>query len=187
MRCFVALNLPADVRLGLHGALGPLRERPLPVRWMAPDALHLTLKFLGEIDGAEVPPLEAALADVAARHERLALRIGGFGAFPSLRRANVLWVGVAAEPALMALQRDMELVLSRLGYVREQKPFRPHVTVARARGGGRPVDVERLAATFVYDGDAAIGSIDLMRSHLGPAGASYEALSRASLGKEPGP
>jgi RNA 2',3'-cyclic 3'-phosphodiesterase len=185
MRTFVAVNLPPDVRLALHGALGPLRERPLPVRWTAADALHLTMKFLGDIEGAEVAPLEAALRGVAAGHAPLELRIGGFGAFPSLRRAGTLWVGIAADPPLMALQRDLEFALSRLGYAREQKPFRPHITVARTRGGGRPADVERLAGSFVYETGVRVASIDLMRSHLGPGGASYEALLRANLGKEP--
>jgi RNA 2',3'-cyclic 3'-phosphodiesterase len=186
MRTFLALNLPPGVRLELHAALGPLRERPLAVRWTAADALHLTLKFLGDIEGAELAPLEAALRDVAGAHAPLEMRVGGFGAFPSLRRANVLWVGIAADPPLMALQRDIELACSRLGYAREQKPFRPHITVARTRGGGRPADVDRLAGAFVYETDVQVASIDLMRSHLGPGGASYEVLLRANLGKEPG-
>jgi RNA 2',3'-cyclic 3'-phosphodiesterase len=184
MRTFVALNLQAGERERLHQALAPLREAPHPVRWAAPEAIHLTLKFLGDIEGAEVEPLGSALREAGSRHGPVELRLGGFGAFPSLRRASVLWVGVAADDRLSALQRDLELALSRLGYPREQRPFRPHLTVARTRGGARPPDVERLAATFRYDAAVTVETVDLMRSHLGGAGSRYEALLRAPLGKE---
>ncbi|HSJ05746.1 MAG TPA: RNA 2',3'-cyclic phosphodiesterase [Longimicrobiales bacterium] len=182
MRTFVAINIPAAERAALHASLAPIRERQIPVRWTDPDALHLTLKFLGEIDGSEIAALDAALRDVAARHAQLDMDIGGFGAFPSLRRATVLWVGIAAEPRLMALQRDTELALSRLGYPREQRPFRPHITIARLHGGGRPADVQRLAGMNDYSSRVTVTSIDLMRSQLSPAGARYDVLMRATLG-----
>jgi RNA 2',3'-cyclic 3'-phosphodiesterase len=184
MRTFIALNLPAGERQRLHDALAPLRDRELPVRWTAPDAIHLTLRFIGEIEGYEVDPLSSTIREVAARHHPLDLAVGGFGAFPSLRRASVLWVGIAPSEAVMALQRDLELALSRLGYAREQRPFRPHLTVARTRGGARPADVERLAGTLAHDAVVRVETMDLMRSHLGGAGARYEPLLRAPLGKE---
>jgi RNA 2',3'-cyclic 3'-phosphodiesterase len=181
MRVFVAINLPAAERERLHASLAPLRLLPVPVRWLVPDALHLTLKFIGEIDGSEVSALESALRGIAAKHEPLALGIGGFGAFPSLRRANVVWVGIRADAALQALQQDVEFALSRLGYPREQHPFRPHITVARARTG-RPPDVARLGAGHDYDGSIRVETIDLMRTHAAPDGARYETLLRAGLG-----
>lgn len=187
MRTFIALNLPADVRAELHASLEPLRSRNLPVRWVEPDALHLTLKFLGEIEGVEVPRLEEALAALAPRHPPLELELGGFGAFPSLRRAGVLWMGVAAGAPLMALQRDVELACAKLGYTREQRPFRPHITVARTRSDARPVDVERHAGAVDWRGRAAAATLDLMRSHLGGAGAHYEPLLRQALGTRPEP
>lgn len=182
MRVFVAVNLPAAERRRLYSSLAAFRERPLPVRWVEPDALHITLKFIGEIDGSEVAGLEAALRSVAAEYASLDLAIGGFGAFPSLRRANVFWVGAAAQPALLALQADLELALARVGYPREQRPFRPHVTVARVRSGGRAPDVERLIAGHDYHGVVSVRTVDLMRSHTGPDGARYETLLRAPLG-----
>jgi RNA 2',3'-cyclic 3'-phosphodiesterase len=184
MRTFVALNLPAAERRQLHDALLPMHERSLPVRWSSPDAMHLTLKFIGEIDSAEVTPLEGVLRDIAGRHGALDLRIGGLAAFPSLRRANVLWVGIAEGDALMALQADVELALSRLGYAREQRPFRPHLTVARVRGGARAPDIERFVGGFDYSSTVHVDTLDLMRSHLGGDGARYEALLRAPLGKD---
>jgi RNA 2',3'-cyclic 3'-phosphodiesterase len=181
MRTFVALNLPAAERQQLHDALLPFHERQLPVGWTRPDAMHLTLKFIGEIEGGEVAPLETVLRDIAGRHGPVDLRIGGLAAFPSLRRANVLWVGIAEDSALMALQADVELALSRLGYPREQRPFRPHLTVARVRGGARAPDIERFVSGFEYSSSVRVHSLDLMRSHLGGEGARYEALLRAPL------
>jgi RNA 2',3'-cyclic 3'-phosphodiesterase len=183
MRTFVALNLPAPVKSALHDAAAPLRERGLPVRWVRSDGLHLTLSFLGDIEGAEIARIDDALRSLAAQHAPLLLRLAGFGAFPSLRRASVLWVGVDAEPALMALQRDTALALSRLGYPREQRHFRPHITLGRLRGGARPPDVERLMAGLDWSATADVGTIDLMRSHTDPDGAHYEPLLRHALGE----
>jgi RNA 2',3'-cyclic 3'-phosphodiesterase len=181
MRVFIALNLERAVRTQLHRALEPLHQRGWPVRWAAPAALHLTLRFLGDVEGADIERIESALRAIAAKHGPQQLELGGFGAFPSLRRATVLWVGVAA-PSLMALQRDVDLAVSRLGYGREDKPFRPHITVARLQGGGRPIDVERATAEFDYANTVTVATMDLMRSHLKPDGAQYEALLRLGLG-----
>jgi 2'-5' RNA ligase len=184
MRTFVALNLPAAERVRLHDALAPLRERGLPVRWMAPEALHLTVKFLGDTEGDGVADIERVLAAAAARRAPIRLRIGGLGAFPSLRRANVLWVGAAPDPELLALQKDVELALSRLGYPREQRPFRPHVTIGRLRSDGRAVDVERLGGSVGYDAVVDVETVDLMQSLAGAAGSRYETLLRRRLGEK---
>ena len=181
MRTFIALNLPVPQREALREALLPMQEKQLPVRWANAEGLHLTLKFLGEIESGQVAPLGAALERVAAQHSPLQLRLGGFGAFPSLRRASVLWVGVEPNPELHALQRELEGALLALGYAREQRPFRAHITVARTRAGGREPDVSRFTDTFDFKTSAAVETIDLMRSHTAPTGARYELLLKAQL------
>jgi RNA 2',3'-cyclic 3'-phosphodiesterase len=186
MRTFLALNLDPAERDRLHASLDPLRRHDWPARWLPPAALHLTLRFLGDTEGSDIERIDHVLRQVAVQHGPQRLELGGFGAFPSLRRANVLWVGVAPSPPLMALHRDAELALARLGYGREPKPFRPHITVARLRGGARPPDVERPAAGYDYSSAVDIETMDLMRSHLNPAGAHYELLLRFRLG-EPTP
>jgi RNA 2',3'-cyclic 3'-phosphodiesterase len=187
MRVFIALNLPSNVRRSLAASLEPLRQRLLPVRWTGEESLHLTLKFLGDIDGTEVPRLRDTLQTVAAGHSPLVLSITGIGAFPSLRRASVLWAGVAPDAPLLSLQHDVEMALSRLGYVRDLKPFRPHVTVARLKSGTRPLDVERLAPVHDFAGTAPVATMDLMRSHLSPDGVVHEPLLRLRLGAEDAP
>lgn len=183
MRTFVAFNLPAAERARIAAALGGLHTRPLPVRWTDADGLHLTLKFLGDIEGVEVSRIDDALREIAQQYDPLELRIGGIGAFPSLRRANVLWIGVQPEPDLMSLHADVELAMSRLGYAREQKPFRPHITVGRLRTGARAPDVERMVGDVAYESTVRVATIDLMRSHLSRDGARYEPLLRPALGR----
>jgi RNA 2',3'-cyclic 3'-phosphodiesterase len=187
MRCFIALNLPQAERDALHAALEPIRQQDLPVRWTAADSLHLTLKFLGDIEGSEVPRIEEVLRAAADRHGPLQLELTGFGAFPSLRRASVLWVGVAPSAELSSLQQQVELACSRLGYAREQRPYRPHITVARLRAGARAADIERAAAGFDHSAHFTIDTLDLMRSHSTGEGARYEPLLRQALGRRADP
>jgi RNA 2',3'-cyclic 3'-phosphodiesterase len=180
---FLALNIDKAVRAGLHRALEPLRMRGWTVRWTDPASLHLTLRFLGDVDGTDVQRIEESLRAAVAQHGPQRLEISGFGAFPSLRRATTLWVGVAADPALMALHRDVDLAVSRLGYGRDSRPFRPHITVGRLQGGARPLDIERSAGDYEYSQVVEVETMDLMRSHLHPDGASYEVLLRLELGR----
>lgn len=181
MRSFVALNLKSAERVQLYAAIEPLRAHGVPARWVQPDGLHLTLRFLGDIEGMKVARIDAVLRSVAGRHSPVSLRLGGAGAFPSLRRASVLWIGVRPDASLMALHAELELALSPLGYPREQKPFRPHITVGRARRGARPPDIERVSGSVLYETTVEVDTVDLMRSHRGAGGARYEPLLRHGL------
>lgn len=183
MRTFIALNLPQDERVRLHAALEPLRGRGLPVRWTAAQSLHLTVKFLGDTESGGIADIDAVMRKAAARRAPITLRLAGLGGFPSLRRANILWIGAAPDAELSALQREIEPALSRLGYPREQRPFRPHVTIGRTRSGGQPSDIERLGALVEYEATVVVESVDLMRSEAGPTGARYETLLRRRLGE----
>jgi 2'-5' RNA ligase len=183
---FVALNLPQTEQARLHASLGPLRAKSLPVRWVAPDALHTTVKYLGDTESEAVAAVEAVLLTAAARRAPLTLRIGGLGAFPSLRRANILWVGVTGDGELTALQRELEPALSRLGFPREQRPFRPHITIGRTHSRAQPLDLERLSGLVTFDTTITVESVDLMQSHSGPGGSRYEILLRRRLGEKEG-
>lgn len=184
MRTFVALNLPPEERERLHAALEPLREKSLPVRWVAPEALHLTVKFLGDTESAAVEAVDEVLQTAAERRAPVTLRVGGLGAFPSLRRASILWVGVAGDAELASLQRELEPALSRLGFPREQRPFRPHITVGRARSGAKALDIERLGSLLDYEAVITVETVELMQSVMGPDGSHYETLLRRRLGEK---
>jgi 2'-5' RNA ligase len=184
MRLFVALNLPKKERERIHRAARPLRERALPVRWVAPDHYHLTLKFLGDVRPSLQADIEERLARVARATPPLDLRLRGFGAFPTIRRPKVLWAGVEASPELRCLKQDVEWGLAELGFTRETRAFHPHFTLGRAQteeGAGAFRGLDSLVSALEYEGAVTIHRVDLMRSHLSPAGSHYSVLRTMKL------
>jgi 2'-5' RNA ligase len=191
MRLFLALNLPPEERARLHREAAPLRAAALPVRWVAPDALHLTLNFLGEVAEGRAAEVESAMERVAQRFPPFELRLRRLGAFPNFGRARVVWVGVDAPPELGRLQAALTAGLAGLGFPPEDRPYSPHLTLGRAQSGARPPELrplERLAGEFRYEAAVEVRTVDLMRSHLGGGGARYERLRAAPLhGASAGP
>jgi RNA 2',3'-cyclic 3'-phosphodiesterase len=169
------------VRRKLWDALGSLRAREkLPVKWVRPENIHLSVKFLGEVDDAREPELRSALQEAAGRRgtpRPLTLQISGFGVFPDYRRPHVLWAGVTPEPGLELLQHSVEQAFAPLGFPTEARAFRPHVTLARATRDARPRDFQDLEATMTkiaFDETITIAVIDLMQSTLQPEGPVYQ-------------
>jgi 2'-5' RNA ligase len=177
VRLFVALNLPEGIRQALWDATVPLRNRGLPVKWVRPDAIHLTLKFLGEVSDASEPELTAALGRAVAGSHPIPLAVGGFGAFPAVDRPRVIWAGLAPDPALELLAHRIEQELAPLGFPPEGRPFQPHVTLGRATRNARPQEfegLERVLTRLRYDATALVHTVDLMQSVPGPGGSSYQ-------------
>jgi len=190
MRLFVAVNLPAAEQGRIRDATERLRDTALPFRWIAPEALHLTLSFLGEVAEQRMDELMTALGAVAIRHNPFAIRLAGIGAFPGLRRPRVLWLGVADDGSLARLQSHTAAALEPLGFPREQRAYNPHLTLARARSEARPGAFGTLAAAaegVTHESVVEVNSIDLMRSHLSRSGARYEKIASAVLGIPPHP
>ena len=184
MRAFVALNLPEVTRRGLWSATAPLRDLALPVKWVRPEAIHLTLKFLGETGDARQPDLVAALGRAGSGARALPLEIAGFGAFPDPAHARVLWAGVTAEAALEMLQDSVERQFAPLGFPTEARTFRPHVTLGRAKREARTADfrgLEDALAALTFAETVVIESVDLMRSTLQSSGAVYEVVHSERL------
>jgi len=185
VRLFVAVNLPADERRRAWEAAAPLRRAHLPVRWVAEDALHLTLKFLDDVEHERVAPIGQALGGAVRTARPFTVTLGGVGAFPSLGKPRVVWLGMEHHPALELLANDVELALMGLSFEPELRPFSPHVTLGRVERNARRgafADFARLAGEVDYAGSTVVESVDLMQSTLGPHGASYTVLSRAALG-----
>lgn len=185
MRLFVALNLPEPEKRRLWAATASLRASGADIRWTPVESIHLTLRFLGEVGEADVDRLRGRLERIAAVHPPFALRIGGVGGFPTLRRARVWWLGIEPVPALGALQTDVESAMADEGFRPEDRPFAAHLTIGRAARGARPVPAataEQLAAGIDFTATWPIETLDLMRSHLRRDGARYEAIARSPLG-----
>jgi RNA 2',3'-cyclic 3'-phosphodiesterase len=184
VRLFVAVYPPERERRAWYDAMAPFRDQRWPVRWLPADSLHLTLQFLGKVGDDRVVPIIASIETVAAGHDPFVMRVRGFGAFPSLRRPRVLWLGVESEPQLLALQRDLAVQLDSAGFPPEKRAWSPHITAARVSGDNRRFDgVEDAVRAFRLDAGVEVRSIDLMRSTLLRSGAKYERVAAAVLGE----
>jgi len=188
IRTFVAIELDA----GVLRRIGSLLERiqaDMPsglVRWVRPQSIHLTLKFLGDVEEDRLETLAATLQAACKDHAPFSLSIHGMGVFPNPKRPRVVWIGVD-EPtgALQRLQRDVERAIAPLGFPTERRPFSPHLTLGRVKDGRKPAELEALgqyaARARVLVGDMAVDTVYLMRSDLSPAGAIYTELATAPL------
>ena len=183
LRLFVAVNLDPRVRQAVAAAVAPLRDVERAVSWVAEPNLHLTLRFLGEQPGERVGELRQALVGAAAQVPTHALVLRGLGAFPSLRRPRVLWLGVEANDASATLYQKVDDACASLGFGREARDFHPHVTLGRVRPRATPAPATLAAAERLLDSiwTTAVTSVDLMSSRLGPGGARYECLVAAPL------
>ena len=184
MRLFVAVNLPAAERRAAYDAAAPLRAARLPVKWVGEDAIHVTLRFLGEVEEGRIAAIQEALAAAVRAARPFDVGLGGVGAFPSMARPRVVWIGVERHPALELLANDVEKALMGLDFEPELRPFHPHLTLGRAERSARPAafsGFEQLAGTVGWQASIPVESVDLMQSVLGPRGATYTVLSRAAL------
>lgn len=184
MRLFIALNLPKKERERIHRAARALRESDMPVRWVDPDNYHVTLKFLGEVRKEHMSRVEEAMGRVAKSTKAFTTDFGGFGAFPTIRRPRLIWLGLGANPELRCLKQDLEWTLGDVGFDAETRSFHPHVTLGRAddRGGaGAFRGLDRLVADMEFSGEVKVHTIDLMRSQISKGGAKYSVISSAKL------
>ncbi len=176
MRLFVALNLLKKERMRIHRAAQALRERELPVRWTDPDDYHLSLKFLGQVRPTRRGPIEHVMEKVAAETPTFEVTIRGFGAFPTIRKPQVLWVGAEATPELRCLKQDLEWGLAAVGFERETRAFHPHVTLGRASGAdgaGAFRGLDEAVALLDHTSTFTVRTLDLMRSKATRAGPLY--------------
>jgi len=174
VRIFVAVFPPAEVRKALVGAARELRVVG-DVRWARPENVHLTLKFLGDVPEDDLDRVAEALQPVRLRHGPFEAGLWGFGAFPSARRARILWAGICegSEP-LGNLARDVGASLEALGFEREDRAYVPHLTLGRARG--RPVSLEEVETPPPVPG-FTVRNVELVESRLGSAGSTYSTLA----------
>lgn len=197
LRLFVALDLPAGAKAALAATVGQLQSViPAGVRWVNPAGIHLTLKFLGDTEAGLVTPLLAALREMAATGDMrpFPLHLDGLGVFPNPREPRVIYAGVGGDlDSLVKAQRRGEQAITQLGFPREKRPFRPHLTLGRVRDGVAPAvrrqigdTIARQAAALSPEYAWTAREIHLIRSVLTPSGAVYTTLGQAALGAAEG-
>jgi 2'-5' RNA ligase len=193
IRSFIAIELPEEAKKGLARLRKGLeRDEHKFVKWVDPEGIHLTLKFLGDIPSRRVMEITEAMKKAVQGISPFSLEISGLGAFPNLKQVRVLWVGVGGElDRLSTLQQNVDSGLAALGFAKEERPFVPHLTLARIREGTRAPEKKGFgelvgSAVFKDKYPVEVQAIKLMRSQLTPAGAVYTCLSLAGLGGQEG-
>ncbi len=182
MRLFVALEIPAAVRDNLAALIRELNKLPSqttdkPPRWVRPENLHVTLKFIGETSGGTLDAIRGALADTRV-NEFIDIKCRGLGFFPGHQHPQVLWAGLDASANLPRLAEDVDRALEAVGVAREKRAFTPHLTVARFEARRLPEklrDAITAAATRDF-GAFQVREFHLIESKTKPSGAEYTTL-----------
>ena len=184
MRCFISITLPEEIKRGMTAIQGRLRTSGADVSWTRPEGMHLTLKFLGEVEEKGVPKIEAGLYRAANGIGAFSMRVSGVGTFPDIRRPRVVWIGLEEDgDSLIKLQENVERELGAIGFPGEKRGFTPHITLGRIRSNR---NIEKLLNLIneekgVEVGGFGVSSVLLMRSELRPTGAVYTELYAAIL------
>ena len=191
-RLFVAVTLPAEAREAIARLIHALRAADVSgLRLVNPEGVHLTLKFLGNVDRSLLPALADALDAVGEGAAPFALQLSGVGVFPNPRSPRVLWAGVTGDIAsLTALARRVDDACSTLGFPRERRPFSPHLTLARVRESASAHERQH-SATIIKDIGLAptqpfsVQAFHLVRSTLTPSGPIYETVHTIPMAASP--
>ena len=183
MRTFIAVPLPPECQAMLSTLQDNLRSSKADVRWTSIPSIHLTLKFLGELDQAIVPRMAEELRAAVASEHRFPLRVGGLGGFPNLRSPRVIWCAVQdSNDNLLSLQRTVDAACVRLGQLPEERDFKPHLTLGRVTGKTNLHGLlECIKISPVLESAFTVDHFNIYKSVLQPRGAVYSVLEKIEL------
>jgi 2'-5' RNA ligase len=183
MRTFIAINLDPEIKRNLTQLIDELKTRcaeSRSIRWVRPEGMHLTIKFLGEIGEDKIPLIESALKRISEKYSSFSLKIKGTGYFPPKSKApRVFWVGIEEEGILQKLQLQVEEEMERLEFPKEQRKFHPHLTLGRVKIPSHLKGILDLLETYKEKilGEMEVQKMTFFRSVLKPTGAEYSVLS----------
>jgi RNA 2',3'-cyclic 3'-phosphodiesterase len=174
VRLFVALDLPDQVRHAISELIAKLQPKSRAARWIKPENLHITLKFIGHVGNEKLSPIESALSSIHAERP-VELHFRGMGFFPNERRPRAFWCGIASPPNLAELAANIDRALSPLGVEAETRPFTPHLTLARFKSDEGIREVVQAATDMKSTdfGAATETNFHLYESLLKSTGAQY--------------
>ncbi|MCC6793680.1 MAG: RNA 2',3'-cyclic phosphodiesterase [Candidatus Hydrogenedentes bacterium] len=179
MRCFLAIELPSGVIHRLSQLSAQLRRCPVKASWVRPEHMHLTLRFLGDIDNRQSTSISDALRDAFIEIRPFTLLAQAAGAFPNLRLPSVVWAGIGPLTGpLETVQAHCERAGQHAGLLPESKPFHPHITLARIKDRHPPVDLMHVIErerNFTA-GEFTVRGVSLFKSELTPRGPNYTRL-----------
>ena len=187
MRAFIAIELPSEIKASLATLQKELKQGANFVRFVDPEGIHLTLKFLGSVDSKKLPGIIDAIDAVAEKIPPFKLGLERVGVFPSMSRPRVIWVGTTGDvEMLLQLQKNIEDALLPFGFAKESRQFTAHLTLARIRERMPAEELETLrnaisSTQYKYGGYLNVDSVSLMRSILTPKGALHSQISSTKL------
>lgn len=179
-RLFVAIEMPAPVKAIAIETKALLEQELIEAGWVPPGNVHLTLKFLGDSPDERIGQIILRLRLALADRTACLSATTSFGAFPSEKRARILWLGIEDTPELKKIYNNIESALNELGFDFDKRPFRPHLTLARLK---RPisVDIGLIDSKINAKQPVSVGAVALFSSRLSSAGAVYELLAKIDL------
>jgi 2'-5' RNA ligase len=188
IRAFIAIELSEDVRRTLTRLQNTLKSGcRAPVRWTDPDATHLTLQFLGDIDSGLTGKITSSMEDASRGIHPFRLAVSGLGVFPDPARVRVVWVRLGGNiETLGKLQKSIESAIKTLGFTPEARAFTPHLTLGRVRDNARPEERQNLGqlvarVTVESDSGLEVNSVHLIKSQLTPQGPIYTRIGSVEL------
>ncbi len=183
MRGFIAIEVPADVRSKLAEIQERLKQSGAEVRWVAPENIHLTLKFMGSVDEELIDDITAVMKKSVAGSTAWTAEVKGVGSFPSARKPRVVWVGVADEDGkLQEVHRKLDRGLRRLAVPEESRRYHPHLTLGRVKRDTFSLVQAIDSLNELEVGWLSVESLTLFQSHLKPDGAVYTPRAKVAIG-----
>jgi 2'-5' RNA ligase len=182
IRAFIAIELPPSVISLLEKTQQDFKSAGLRAKWVRPENIHLTLKFLGNIDPGDIDKIGDAMSDTVMDLDPLTLAARGVGVFPGIKRPRVIWVGLGGQTQLLfAVQRKLEDNLAVIGFAKEKRPFKGHLTLGRFRQAVDPHTTSRVIQEHadLKSEDFTANRIVLFQSDLKPTGPVYSGLKQA--------
>lgn len=185
MRLFIALPLPQEIVQFLGNIVADFRQKPGKVKWVNPKNIHLTLKFLGETDNGKVEAISRSIKNTAGKHPSINNIIDKIGGFPNLRRPKVIWAGLTDNiDKLEDLASDIDSEMTELGFEKETRKFKSHLTLGRVKDNRDMSDLAKYLESYQIQPMAVLfDKIVLFKSTLTPAGPIYERMFEAGLGQ----
>jgi RNA 2',3'-cyclic 3'-phosphodiesterase len=185
IRSFLAIELPATIQTKIEKIEADLKAASADVRWVSPEKMHLTLKFFGNIEESRVDPIFEAIKGPVQAAKPFQLNVRGTGAFPSLKGPRVIWMGLEdREGVLIPLQKEVDVSLEKVGFEREGRLFRAHLTLGRVKSNRGKEELIRKVEKYREEeiGDFQVEKVILFKSDLTPSGPIYTPLRELRLG-----
>lgn len=185
VRTFIAAEISGEVQACVSAAVNQLSKSAAEINWVRPEAMHLTIKFLGDVDYTDMAEICRSLEKTVADIEPIEVECGGVGAFPKLERPRTLWLGIDdTEKELARLAEVVEDAMADLRFRRESRPFHPHLTLGRVRDGRETAGLAELikAGDFSKRGGLVIEELVVFSSELTREGPIYQTVGRAEFG-----